>query len=161
MVLSPHLSAFLIAAIKVPPLPLLPPPHFPPSSQMPENPVCATVYPGCAWSSGGFRGASIRLFLQKIQQPEEQPEERALSGHLRFTNKKEDRFSLEKARVLICRPSCHSPAVRGRSCLPVASLISQSLFGIDSVLCLPLYFFFFLSYYVCNDNCANSLRTYN
>jgi len=37
VVLSPHLSAFLIAAIKVPPPPLPP---------TPENPVCAAVYLG-------------------------------------------------------------------------------------------------------------------
>lgn len=129
MVLSPHLSAFLIAAIKVPASPSFPPPSSP-LPRTPENPVCATVHPGYARSSGGrgFRGASIWLLLQKIQIA---AEERALSGHLRFMNKKEDRFSPEKARVLICHPSCHSSAVR--SCSPVARVLSQSLFRIDSV----------------------------
>lgn len=48
-----------------------------------------------------------------------------LFRNLRFTNKKEDRFSPEKARVLICRLSCHSLAIR--SCPLRESYLLKSL----------------------------------
>lgn len=58
VVLSPHLSAFLIAAIKVPvsTFPVPPPPRTP------ENPVCAAVHPGCAWSSREVEGLEAHRF---------------------------------------------------------------------------------------------------
>jgi len=126
VVLSPHLSAFLIAAIKVPAS------SSPPPLSSDAGKSClrhCTSWLRAVGRFRGFRGASIWLLLQKIQIA---AEERALSGHLRFMNKKEDRFSPGKARVLICHPSCHSSAVR--SCSPVARVLSQSLFRINSVL---------------------------
>lgn len=81
-----------------------------------------------------------------------------LSGHLRFTSKKEDRFSPEKARVLICCPSCHYPAVR--SCLLQSRVLSLEVSSESIPFYLPLSFL--LPYYTCiDDNCANSLRTYH
>lgn len=75
----------------------------------------------------------------------------ALSEHPRFTNKKEDRFSPEKARVLICHSS---------SALVLQSRVLSLEVSSGSIsFCLLLSFS--LSYYTCiDDNCANSSRTY-
>lgn len=149
MVLSPHLSAFLIAAIKVPA-------PFPPRAT-PENPVCAAVHPGCAWSSGG--GLKAHRFGSPLA---ENPDRRRIgtasesgsvgTSPIREQKKKEIDSSRRKRGLL----STVSPPLPRPPQSRVLSLKVSSGSIYHSISCS--FPFSLLEYYICSkDNCTNSL----
>jgi len=134
VVLWPHLSAFLIAAIKVPG------PRFSPPLPPDTGKSCLRR---CTFWLRVVGGLKAHRFGSPRRESGSQPNRNGQRmGSVGTSSireqKKGDRFSPEKARTLIYRLSYHSPPPRP----PVASLISKSLFRIDRLFSISFSSFF-------------------